>query len=178
LFARSPIGLLEQSALGGGAPFAFPFSIRSDRRAAVSVAVFSRFAIYANVVSPTTYNALMTEDITVLLRPVGPRELALLEASSWKRWPARLPEQPIFYPVANFEYASEIASKWNVQHSGSGHVTRFEVRTIFMRRYELHQVGASHHVEWWIPAEDLDELNENIVGTIEVIASLGNTASL
>ena len=80
-----------------------------ENRAAVSVAVFSRFAIYANVVSATTYNARMTEDITVLFRPVGPRELALLEASSWKRWPARLPEQPIFYPVANFEYASEIA---------------------------------------------------------------------
>jgi len=50
LFARAAIAALEQSALRGGAPLAFPFSIRSDRRAAVSVAVFSRFAIYANVV--------------------------------------------------------------------------------------------------------------------------------
>jgi len=31
-------------------------------------------------------------------------------------------------------------------------------------------------VEWWIPAEDLDELNENIIGTIEVIASFGNVS--
>jgi hypothetical protein len=48
-------------------------------------------------------------------------------------------------------------------------VTRFEVKKTFMDRYEIHQVGASHHTEWWIPAEDLDELNENIVGLIEVI---------
>ncbi len=38
-----------------------------------------------------------------------------------------------------------------------------------MDRYAIQQVGASHHAEWWVPAEDLDELNENIVGLIEVI---------
>lgn len=27
----------------------------------------------------------------------------------------------------------------------------------------------NQHTEWWIPAEDLDELNKNIVGVIEVI---------
>jgi len=32
-------------------------------------------------------------------------------------------------------------------------------------------VGASHHTEWWIPADMLNELNDNIVGTIEVIRS-------
>src|ERR1051326_1964295 len=53
LFARSPSGLLEQSALRGGALSARPFSKRRTKRAAVSVAVFSRFAIYANVVRRT-----------------------------------------------------------------------------------------------------------------------------
>jgi hypothetical protein len=33
------------------------------------------------------------------------------------------------------------------------------------------QVGARVHTEHWIPAEDLAELNRNLVGTIEVIAS-------
>ncbi len=31
-------------------------------------------------------------------------------------------------------------------------------------------MGASVHREYWIPAEDLDELNRNIVGLIEVVA--------
>jgi hypothetical protein len=31
-------------------------------------------------------------------------------------------------------------------------------------------VGAEIHQEYWIPAEALEELNENIVGEIEVIA--------
>ena len=38
-----------------------------------------------------------------------------------------------------------------------------------MARYSIHQVGNKHHTEWWIPAEDLEELNDNIVGLIEVI---------
>jgi hypothetical protein len=38
-----------------------------------------------------------------------------------------------------------------------------------MDRYETHRVGGSYHIEWWIPAEDLEELNSNIVGKIEVL---------
>jgi hypothetical protein len=112
----------------------------------------------------------MVSDSTVtLFRPVGPLELQLVRESGWREWPARLPEQPIFYPVTSREYAVEIASRWNVQESGSGFVTRFEVQRSFMDRYAVHQVGASHHTEWWIPAEDLEQLNANIVGKIEVI---------
>jgi len=111
----------------------------------------------------------MTPDTVVLYRPVGPKELVLLEASGFRRWPARLPGQPIFYPVTSEEYAAQIASSWNVAESGSGFVTRFEVRSDFMSRYTIHQVGSSRHTEWWIPAEDLEDLNDNIVGRIEVI---------
>jgi hypothetical protein len=30
-------------------------------------------------------------------------------------------------------------------------------------------VGGSVHQEYWIPAEELDELNQNIVGLIDVV---------
>jgi hypothetical protein len=49
-------------------------------------------------------------------------------------------------------------------------VTRFHVRSAFLRRYDVHTVGSSAHQEYWISAEELAELNRNIVGTIEVIA--------
>lgn len=62
-----------------------------------------------------------------LFRPVGPKELALIESSGWRAFPPRLPEQPIFYPVTNEDYAIQIARDWNVKSSGSGFVTRFEV---------------------------------------------------
>lgn len=113
------------------------------------------------------------KDLVTLYRPTGPEELALVADSDWKRWPPRLPEQPIFYPVTNEAYAREIAERWNVKESGSGFVTRFAVRRAFLDRYERQVVGASHHEEYWVPAEDLEALNDAIVGKIEVVASFG-----
>jgi hypothetical protein len=111
----------------------------------------------------------MTDKTVILYRPTGPKELELVAASGYRKWPPRLPEQPIFYPVTNEEYAREIATRWNIPESGVGFVTRFHVKKNFMDRYEIHIVGNSTHAEWWVPAEELDELNENIVGLIEVI---------
>jgi hypothetical protein len=105
----------------------------------------------------------------VLFRPTGPKELELVAQSGYKAWPPRLPEQPIFYPVTNEQYAIEIARDWNVKSDGSGYVTRFQVEEDFMKKYPIQKVGGAHHTEWWVPAEDLDQLNQNIVGTIEVI---------
>ena len=113
--------------------------------------------------------AVAPESETVTLwRPTGPAELALVEASGWREWPPRLPEQPIFYPVLNEEYAATIARDWNVKHSGAGYVTRFTVLRSFLDRYEVHQVGGKTILEYWIPADDLPALNASIVGTIEV----------
>ena len=111
----------------------------------------------------------MQAETTTLYRPTGPEELRLVEESGFRRWPPRLPEQPIFYPVTNEEYAAEIASKWNARDGKPGFVTRFEVKAAFMARYPVQTVGARHHTEWWVPAEELEALNENIVGRIEVI---------
>jgi hypothetical protein len=51
--------------------------------------------------------------MSTLWRPVGPQELVLIKHSGWKRFPPRLPDQPIFYPVLNFGYAEQIARDWN-----------------------------------------------------------------
>jgi len=83
-------------------------------------------------------------------------------------FPPRLFWQPIFYPVLNEAYAIQIARDWNARDGNSGYVTRFQVRTDFLRRYEVHQVGSALYQEYWIPAEELEEFNRNIVGKIEV----------
>ena len=109
------------------------------------------------------------EPIT-LYRPVGATELALIQQSGFKKFPPRLPEQPIFYPVLNEEYATQIARDWNAKNSGSGFVTLFRVNASFLSAYQVHTVGSAMHKEYWIPAEDLPQFNENIIGDIEVIA--------
>ena len=110
------------------------------------------------------------DETIVLFRPTGSQELALIQESGSTAFPPRLFWQPIFYPVLNEEYATQIARDWNARDGNSGYVTRFRVRSDFLRRYEVHQVGGAVHQEYWIPAEDLEEFNHQIVGKIEVVA--------
>jgi hypothetical protein len=110
-------------------------------------------------------------EISTLFRPVGPQEL--IPASGFRRFPPRLPEQPILYPVLTQTYAEQIARDWNSRSEGTGFVgcvTRFAVGTAFLSRYALRQVGTAEHLEYWVPAEELEEFNRHIVGQIEVVA--------
>jgi hypothetical protein len=111
-------------------------------------------------------------DTVILYRPVGSRELSLIEATDWREFPPRLPEQPIFYPVTNEAYAAQIARNWNAQYNDDkrGFVTRFAVRADFLAAYERRIVGGRDHEEYWIPSEDLSGFNAAIIGPIEVIA--------
>ena len=43
------------------------------------------------------------------------------------------------------------------------------MRRDFMEKYQVQKVGGAQHTEWWVPAEELEQLNDNIVGLIEVI---------
>ena len=117
-----------------------------------------------------------SQDTLTLFRPVGQNELDLIQQSNNLRFPPRFPDQPIFYPVLTKEYAIQIARDWNAKYNDPkcGYVTQFRVRKAFLDRYEARTVGGTIHQEYWIPAEDLDELNHNIVGRIEVIAEFRN----
>lgn len=113
----------------------------------------------------------LSETVT-LYRPVGLRELELIQELGYQAYPPRLPDQPIFYPVLNFEYAEEIARDWNTRmNSFSGFVTAFDVPSVYITRYEIQIVGDRYHQELWIPAEDLEDLNRQILGTIRVLSA-------
>lgn len=104
-----------------------------------------------------------------LYRPVNQAELDLIIQLNWKKFPPRLPEQPIFYPVLNEAYATQITREWNVPTYGVGHVLAFEVNDDFLKKYDIQKVGLDHHLEYWIPSEDLELFNDNIVGSIQLI---------
>ena len=109
----------------------------------------------------------------VLYRPVGQKELDLIIETDYTKFPPRLFYQPIFYPVLNEKYASEIASRWNTKDNleslNVGYVTRFSVDDDFISKYEVHQVGDVYHLEYWIPSEKLDDFNNHLTSKIEVI---------
>lgn len=107
-----------------------------------------------------------------LYRPVGQQELDLILGSAGKAFPPRLSWQPIFYPVLNLEYASSIASEWNINDDANGnvgYVTQFEIPEEYFNKFEVQNVGARHHNEIWVPAEQLEEFNSKIVNGIRVV---------
>ena len=77
---------------------------------------------------------LNVNETMTLFRPVGPKELELIRASGNRAFPPRLPEQPIFYPVLDEEYAIQIARDWNAKDSrNSAHRTNSTFGTMPIR---------------------------------------------
>jgi hypothetical protein len=110
--------------------------------------------------------------MTTLYRPVGLAELALMFDAQMRAFPPRLPEQPIFYPVLNHDYAVQIARDWNApsEQSGfSGFVTEFSVDSHYLEQFPVQTVGGSVHQELWVPAERLAGFNNQIQDRIRVM---------
>ena len=64
-----------------------------------------------------------------LYRPVGTKELQLIEQNNFTAFPPRLPEQLIFYPVTNEAYAAQIARDWNAKFNEDKSVTLQDLRS-------------------------------------------------
>ncbi|MFT4112721.1 hypothetical protein [Silvibacterium sp.] len=121
----------------------------------------------------------MANEGTVLYRPVGQKELDLIAELDFRAFPPRLEWQPIFYPVLNEEYASFIAREWNTKDEASGYVgyvLRFSVQSEYLSSFEVQKVGSATALEYWIPAEQLDEFNRKIIGKIEIISEYRPTS--
>lgn len=107
-----------------------------------------------------------------LYRPVGQKEWDLIIASGYRRFPPRLEWQPIFYPVMNQEYAEQIAAQWNTEDESGGyvgHVLSFEVAESYLQQFPVQNVGGVIHNELWVPAEQMDAFNNEIIGQITLI---------
>ena len=114
----------------------------------------------------------MQNKITTPFRPVDAHELRLIADSGYRAFPPRLVDQPIFYPVMNFEYAEQIARAWNTKrNSFAGFVTKFDVDADYLQQFPVQIVGGRQHTELWVPAEKMEEFNSHIIGQIAVVAS-------
>jgi len=107
-----------------------------------------------------------------LYRPVGLKEFEKIRKLDYKSFPPRFEHQPIFYPVLNKEYASQIAHDWNTKDKVSdyvGIVLEFDVEDEYISQFDVEVVGNSKHQELWIPSENLSEFNERIIGKIKIV---------
>ena len=46
---------------------------------------------------------------------------------------------------------------------------QFDISDDYIKDYELKQVGDKTHLEYWIPAEDTERFNNNIIGKIKIV---------
>lgn len=112
--------------------------------------------------------------LVTLYRPVGQKELDLIRESGFRKFPPRLEWQPIFYPVMNQMYAEQIAREWNTKDEFSGYagyVLSFEIKEDYLKKYPVQNVGGEIHNELWVPANELEEFNNNILGLIKIVNS-------
>ena len=108
----------------------------------------------------------------ILYRPMNADELRLVYEMGMRGFPPRKPEQPIFYPVLNLEYANEISQRWNTEgQSAAGYVGQFNLDDGYSARFELQKVGTIHHVELWVPSEELSEFNKHIISEIKIVSA-------
>ena len=110
--------------------------------------------------------------LTTLYRPIGQKEYDLIVQSGFTKFPPRLDWQPIFYPVLNQPYAEQIAFEWNTEDEFSGYigyVTAFDLKEDYLLKYPIQNVGGIMHNELWVPANELEDFNNNIIGNIRVV---------
>ena len=84
----------------------------------------------------------MSDEAVTLYRPVGQSELDLIRTSGFVRFPPRLPDQPIFYPVTSEAYATKIARDWNTKDERSGfvgYVLSFKVNRSILANYQIQE---------------------------------------
>lgn len=86
---------------------------------------------------------------------------------------AAIARPAIFLSVLNETYTSQVARDWNKRDGGTGYVLRFQIDAQFLSRFVIRTVGAGVHREYWIPADDLAELNRHLICQIEVVTSFG-----
>ncbi len=69
------------------------------------------------------------------------------------------------------KYAIEIATRWNLDDEGSGYsgfVTEFDIPETYFNQFKVENVGIHYHNELWVPAEELDYFNTQIIGEIKI----------
>lgn len=106
-------------------------------------------------------------ELQTLYRPVGSNELAWIKKSGWTRFPTRLIKEPVFYPVIDDAFTP----KESVQQRAATPIAciiRFHVIKDYLKKYAVQLVGADMHTELHVPSDALDDLNNNIIGLIEI----------
>ena len=109
-----------------------------------------------------------------LYRPISAEEYAAIEKLEFKGFPRRSAEQPLFSALLSQEGAVQIARRMRVDKpngSDMAYVVGFLVEDAYIRQFPVQQVQERTRRALWIPADEVDILNQHLIGVIHLLAS-------
>ncbi len=108
-----------------------------------------------------------------LYRPMNADEYRELEARSFHSFPPRAAEQPLFTALLSEEGASQIARHMRIAKQADNivYVVGFLVDDAYIRQFPVQHAQERNHRALWIPADEVDILNQHLIGDIRVLAS-------
>lgn len=108
-----------------------------------------------------------------LYRPICAEEYQEIQTMHFRGFPRRTEDQPLFTALLSQEGASQIASRMRVakQSNPTVYVVSFLVDDAYIRQFPVQHTEERDRRALWIPAEEIDILNQHLIGEIRVLAS-------
>ena len=108
-----------------------------------------------------------------LYRPLSAEEYRAVEAKSFTGFPPRSEEQPLFTALLSEEGATQIARHMRIAKTAENliYVVSFLVDDAYIRQFPVQHVNERNRRALWIPADEVDILNQHLIGKIRLIAS-------
>ncbi|MBR3268523.1 MAG: hypothetical protein IKI58_07335 [Oscillospiraceae bacterium] len=108
-----------------------------------------------------------------LYRPLCAEEFHEVESLRFQGFPPRSDDQPLFTALLSQEGASQIARRMRIakQTEPTVYVVSFLVDDAYIRQFPIQHNEDRERRALWIPAEEIDILNQHLIGGIRVLAS-------
>lgn len=107
-----------------------------------------------------------------LYRPLSEEEYRAVEQLQFKGFPPREQGQPLFTALLSQEGATLIARRmrFEKQPRNMVYVVSFMVEDSYIRQYPVQHADQRDSRALWVPAEEVDCLNQHLVGDIRLVA--------
>ncbi|RDH45504.1 hypothetical protein [Zooshikella ganghwensis] len=108
---------------------------------------------------------------TTLYRPIGPEQLAHLKQRDFAAFPGEEMQQKFFYPLLHESFARRLALEWYLPQFGAAHIVSFDINSHYLEQFEVKRIGGPEHTEYRIPVTQIDRLNKQLLGKIQLLSS-------
>ena len=108
-----------------------------------------------------------------LYRPLSAEEYRAVEEKGFTGFPPRSEEQPLFTALLSEEGATQIARHMRIAKTAENliYVVSFLVDDAYIRQFPVQHTDDRNRRALWIPADEMDILNQHLIGGIRVLAT-------